>query len=291
MSAALKARLAKLKAEKAAAKAASNAASSVPIGSASPMRRSVSGFDQDEDPFAGSDSPRNDPLGQSVRSLGGISSLQDRLRASMRGGLGVGDASKVGGFALDNAAADRSPEVHFLGSIVGGQGFDSGVSVRWSIVGGRGWKRLEGQSSGQSQFGYPERRAGGVMECVWAHPIDVHFSARTLQGWPRILVHVWALDEHGCCSLVAYGQCAVPAAPGRHLLECRTWRPTGTSTEEMLNFFIGGAPRLRSDEILFAKAFEDRCRINTVGHGMVSFDVTVLLKHFQGAGIDFGTGV
>ena len=47
-----------------------------------------------------------------------------------------------------------------------------------------------------------------------------------------------------------------------------------------------GKPRLRSDDVLFFKAFEDRCRLQTVSCGSVHLDLCVITKHFKEAAID-----
>eukprot|EP00941_MAST-03F_sp_MAST-3F-sp1_P001424 g1424.t1 len=293
MSAALKERLAKLKAAKAEAAAAAALRSSS-RGRSTP-RSMTDGNDplgQSQDTDGGllsqsmqPDSPSATMSGATGRLLGSrrgsLTATAVAVGARMRAGLGQGE-----GFNVENKA-NKVPEVHILGSIVGGVGFTRGVSVRWSLVCGRGWEHLEGTKEGQSQFDYPHQHGDkNDRMSVWAHPVDVHFTTRTLQGWPRLLCHIWQLDEHGCCSLIGYGQTAIPASPGHHEIAVNTWRPTGTPSEELLSFFIGGTPRLKTDEVLYAKAWEDRCRISTVSCGIVYAEFSVLMKNFKEAGID-----
>ena len=40
--------------------------------------------------------------------------------------------------------AEFAPEAHFVGELVGGVGFDSGVSCKWMIQAGEGWEPLDG---------------------------------------------------------------------------------------------------------------------------------------------------
>lgn len=47
-------------------------------------------------------------------------------------------------------------------------------------------------SEGQSQVDY-----GSQGLVVWNHPIEAHFFCSTMQGWPRILFEVYALDSYG----------------------------------------------------------------------------------------------
>ena len=87
----------------------------------------------------------------------------------------------------------RKPEVHVIGEIVGGTGFGSGVACKWRIERGTTWDRLEGEDHGQSQTDYPMNEEGMA---VWAHPIDVHFGTFTMEGWPRICLEIYKLDDY-----------------------------------------------------------------------------------------------
>jgi len=116
---------------------------------------------------------------------------------------------------------------------------------------------------------------------VWGHPIDVHYTTKSLEGFPRIVVHVWSLDEHDCASLVAYGFCNIPAKAGTYNLTCKTWRPVGTSEEEIARAFIRTGPQLKSNAAIFERFSDDRARLTTVGSGTVSIRVSVVMKHIR----------
>ena len=32
---------------------------------------------------------------------------------------------------------------------------------------------------------------------VWAHPIDVHYTLKGIEGWPRLKLEVWGVDSFG----------------------------------------------------------------------------------------------
>ena len=51
---------------------------------------------------------------------------------------------------------------------------------------------LKGRIEGQTQVDKPEEGETSF----WSHPIDVHFAARGLQGWPRILLQVYHQVGH-----------------------------------------------------------------------------------------------
>ena len=72
---------------------------------------------------------------------------------------------------------------------------------------------------------------------VWAHPLDMHYSIKGIDGWPRLYVEVWGIDSLGRYEIAGYGCCIVPTSPGLHELSCRTWRPHGAP------WHLHGAPK------------------------------------------------
>jgi B9 domain-containing protein 2 len=182
--------------------------------------------------------------------------------------------------------ADKQPEVHIIGEIVGGTGFENGVACSFVVdYNTDHWDLLDGDVRGKSHVDYPMDDGFSV----WAHPIDVHFSCRSLQGWPRILFTVWRLDEFGTSDLAGYGFLHVPTSPGCHTIECPTWRPVGTDREEYYSFFLGGNPRLKREnfDVLYAKAWEQRCHLTTIASGKVHIQLDVILKHFGEEGVEW----
>lgn len=77
---------------------------------------------------------------------------------------------------------------------------------------GRAWSFLEGDESSQTQYASSD---DGVQ--VWNHPIDVHFASASIQGWPRMVMQVWELDEYGRSILAGYGFAHMPTNPGKSL--------------------------------------------------------------------------
>jgi B9 domain-containing protein 2 len=181
--------------------------------------------------------------------------------------------------------AESAPEAHFVGEIVGGRGFDSGVSCKWMIEAGEGWEPLDGEFIGQTQCDYPFD-SGEI--CIWAHPIDVHYAMKAATAWPRIVVQVWKLDGNGQQELAGYGFTHLPTVPGIHEVEISTWRPLGHSQEEISSFFIGGTDRLAKDsfDAIFAKSWVQRCHLKTVGAGVVMLNMAVVLKHFAAENVE-----
>jgi B9 domain-containing protein 2 len=176
--------------------------------------------------------------------------------------------------------AESAPEAHFLGEIVGGVGFEKGVTCKWMIEAGEGWEPLDGDFVGQTQCDYPFDE--GDM-CVWAHPIDVHYAMQSATSWPRIIVQIWKLDSHGQQELAGYGFGHLPTVPGCHEMEVSTWRPLGHTHEEINSFFLGGSDSLKKDsfDAIFTKAWVQRCHLQTVSSGTVMISIATVLKHFD----------
>ena len=176
--------------------------------------------------------------------------------------------------------AKYAPEAHFVGELVGGVGFEPGVSCKWMIEAGEGWEPLDGNFVGQTQCDYPFDE--GEM-CVWAHPIDVHYAMESATAWPRIVCQVWKLDSNGQQELAGYGFGHLPTVPGCHDVEIATWRPLGHTHEEISSFFLGGSDRLKRDsfDAIFSKAWVQRCHLQTVSSGTIMLSIATVLKHFN----------
>ena len=65
-----------------------------------------------------------------------------------------------------------------------------------------------------------------------AHPVDVHYAVKGIDGWPRLRIEVYGVDVYGRVELVGYGCCIVPTSAGAHELRCATWRPCGSLREQ-----------------------------------------------------------
>ncbi len=178
--------------------------------------------------------------------------------------------------------ADNMPEVHFIGEVMGGTGFGTGVSCKWNVEFGKYWDLLSGEYIGQSQYGHAD-----VDDMIsWNHPIDLHMATSSMQGWPRIRLQIWELDEFGRTNLSGYGFAHMPTTPGTHEIAVACWRPTGSLPEEIQSFFLGTNPQLTNDDVLFSKAWENRCRLVTVPSGKVWIQVSVVHRFFQDQQVD-----
>ena len=75
--------------------------------------------------------------------------------------------------------ADKQPEVHIIGEIVGGTGFENGVACSFVVdYNTDHWDLLDGDVRGKSHVDYPMDDGFSV----WAHPIDVRRRAKRISS-------------------------------------------------------------------------------------------------------------
>ncbi|CAM9637468.1 unnamed protein product [Scytosiphon promiscuus] len=183
----------------------------------------------------------------------------------------------------DRVAAEEAPEVHFIGEISGAEGFGSGICCRFRVEGGRHWTCLAGLEEGQTHVmdtGYGEAFA------PWNHPIDLHYTTKSIQGWPRLMLQVWQLDTHGRNVLRGYGFRHLPSSPGFSEVSVPCWRPSGTMQEETAAFFLGVTPRLAAEDAVFNRAWDQRCRLVTLPAGTVWMQMNGMFRNMQNQGVD-----
>ncbi|KAI8475833.1 MAG: B9 domain-containing protein [Monoraphidium minutum] len=174
-------------------------------------------------------------------------------------------------------------ELHIVGQLVGASGFDGhSIFCKWGVHAGRSWELVEGLDGGQTQA---DRAPDGDI-AVWGHPLDVHYVCRGLSGWPKLHVQIWAQDVHGRNELKGYGFCHVPTSPGVFELDCPTWLPEGSALERVTAFFVGGAPRLRAEEVVHSPG--DRFRLQTAAAGVVHVRLGVIMREFERNGVATG---
>jgi len=172
------------------------------------------------------------------------------------------------------------PEVHVLGELAGGAGFETdNAFCVYSIGHGKEWTLVGGDEKGQTQVDYPQEDD----MCVWNHPLDLHYYTKTLQGWPKLVMEIWKLDEFGQRQLFGYGFTYFPSKAGSHELEVPVWRPCGNRGEEIYDFYVGGTPHLISTELVHntTTAKEERCRLYTKTVGKVFLNLEVVLRNMK----------
>jgi len=184
---------------------------------------------------------------------------------------------------LERLAALNVPEIHYVGQIVSGRKISTdpteGVTCRWKVGFGKCWEHLGGDVEGQTHVGYCKVRE--VEEIALNHPIDLHFAEAGVPGWgcPHIAFQCFKLDWNGRRILAGYGFCHFPSSPGYHKIEIPIWRPSGTVEEELHSFFLGRTPSLVSPDPILESAWQNRCRLITVGAGKVNIEIFVTTRN------------
>jgi hypothetical protein len=190
------------------------------------------------------------------------------------------------------AAVEDQFELHFIGELEAGFGFphisqSDALFVDYSVHAGQEWieARREGYV-GQTQSAYVD--AEGIH--AFNHPLDLHYVAPSMEGWPRLHLHVLRLNVAGCVESVAYGALALPMHPGHSELECRTWTPVGPSLlgEARVLHRVGGAPALHAAAcaaVLEGSIPEARAQMVTKSSGTVRISLDTVFRNAGAHGI------
>lgn len=173
-------------------------------------------------------------------------------------------------------------ELHVFGQLVGGDGFPfTSLCCKWRLESGSCFRLVQGNASGQTHCDSPNEDE----MAIWAHPIDVHYAVKGVDGWPRLHLEVVAIDSYGRTEIAGYGCCMIPTVAGTHELTTHMWRPYGTMREQISTFFLGRAPELQHKDIVSSST--DRFRLHTEPTGQVRLRISVLPKDFTRYGIIF----
>jgi len=171
-------------------------------------------------------------------------------------------------------------EVHIIGQIESAFDFpDSRLCCRWNLQLGGGWRVIAGDRDGQTQTDLPSLHD----RAYFCHPIDLHLTTQTIQGWPKLQLQIWHHDQFGRQELYAYGTVFVPVAPGDHEIHCNTWRPMGGFREETMQKFLGGGMQLGSLTSLENPLH--RAKLRTMTMGTVVLRLAIITRHFDKFGI------
>lgn len=95
---------------------------------------------------------------------------------------------------------------------------------------------------------------------------------------------MWHQDLYGKCNLWGYGFLNVPTQQGFHKLTCRTWRPVGNLSDQIITFFSGEGLQLTNKETILSS--NERYKIQTEPEGEVKLHLYVIPKDFGKFGIE-----
>ena len=145
---------------------------------------------------------------------------------------------------------------------------------------GNNWQLLDGNDSGETFY---DSSAHLQDLSVFEHPINVHYSCKSVTGWPRIYVEVWGVDEYGRHTIYGYGVVSVPCSPGNYNLEIPMWRPEGTTFQKFASLFLGANPELSYTNVVLSA--NDRFGMQCVSTGSVQVRLGVVTKDFNLHGV------
>jgi len=171
-------------------------------------------------------------------------------------------------------------ELHVVGEIVGADNYPlPSLFCKFAVEAGNNFRLLQGVPTGQTHCDSPPE---GEMALL-AHPIDIHYAVKGIDGWPRLRLEVYGVDSYGRVELAGYGCCIIPTSAGTHEICCSTWRPCGSLREQFWTFFLGGVPRLKHKEVIATPT--DRFRLQTEPSGDVLLRLSVLPKDLARYGV------
>ncbi|KAG5477157.1 hypothetical protein GH5_04239 [Leishmania sp. Ghana 2012 LV757] len=178
-------------------------------------------------------------------------------------------------------------ELHIIGEINCGHDFgDSSYFCSYEIITGTQWTAVEGRTSGATHV-----MRSGSDGIPWSYPIDVHYSFSNVQGWPKIAIQVWQLDDYGCKDIAGYGTAYLPMpGHGEQELSVSTWRPSLWSSSALVRFWqalrlliMGGYPVLRDNSLIADN--EQRFKLHTIATGTVKMSFMVIGRGMKQAGL------
>ena len=171
-------------------------------------------------------------------------------------------------------------ELHVTGQLHSASDFEAtGLFAKYEALASDNFRLLQGIAHGHTHVDHPHDDE----IALWAHPIDLHYATKSIDGWPRINIEVWGVDEFGRVELQGYGVAIVPTAPGLHEVRCKTWRPSGSLREQLSSFFLGGVPTLKNRDVISSGS--ERYRLSTESSGEVVLKLCVVPKDFQRYGV------
>jgi hypothetical protein len=165
--------------------------------------------------------------------------------------------------------------LHIIGKICGGVNFDAPkIFLRYSVKIGDNFTLLKGKSDGET---FLSCRHGDFIPLE--HPIDLHYIAKAIRGWPKMLIEVWQEDNDGRNTIAGYGLLTFPVASGEFKLDINCWRPKGGFVEKLL----GTYPELQYKDIMMCS--KSRYGLQTESTGTIKLEVSMILKDFQYHGV------
>ena len=176
---------------------------------------------------------------------------------------------------------NATPQIFIMGRIVKAKNFNAEeIFVKYWILYGSNFKLLEGTEKGETFQGLAPQ---GETEIFFDHPINFNLSCRSIKGWPKILIEVWATDEHNQNHLVGYGTTFIPFKKGSQNVNVQCWRPTEKISGSIYESLLGNTPEFVDRNAIVAS--EEKFGMFSISTGTIEIELEVLMKDFHLHGI------
>ncbi|XP_030556133.1 B9 domain-containing protein 2 [Drosophila novamexicana] len=174
-------------------------------------------------------------------------------------------------------------EVHIIGQILKAVDFDEPhLYCKWSLQSGNAWRLVQGELQGQTHVS--SHRLQNSSD--FAQPLDIHLCTAAIQGWPRLLVEVYAVNVLQQCWPVGYGFAHMPSTPGAHRLEINTWKIAPNSWwQSIKERFGGGGAALHKTDLLYSGV--ERYKLLTRSSGKIIVELSLIFRKFEEYGVEF----
>ena len=174
-----------------------------------------------------------------------------------------------------------TPQIYVMGRIVKATNFDSGeLFIKWELISGTNFKLIEGKIKGETFQGVVELQERKIF---FDHPIMFNMSCKSVKGWPKFLIEVWATDEHNRNHLIGYGTSFLPFTPGNVTINVPCWRPLEQISASLSETFLGNTAEFVDKSAVYST--DERFGMYTLSTGNVVIECDILMKDFNLHGI------
>jgi B9 domain-containing protein 2 len=171
-----------------------------------------------------------------------------------------------------------TPQIFISGRIISANNFDAEeLFVKFEIIYGTNFKLIEGKTKGETFQAVC--REGGEQIIYFDHPIFFNLSSRSIKGWPKFVVEVWANDQHNRNSLIGYGTAFIPFKTGHSLINIRCWRPKESLNVSLSEMLLGNTPEFVDKSAVYS--VDEKFGMYSLSTGSVVVETDIIMKDFN----------
>ena len=178
-----------------------------------------------------------------------------------------------------------TPQIFVSGRIVKATNFDADeLFLKWERITGTNFKLIEGKIKGETFQGVSQLEERKIF---FDHPLMFNLSCRSIKGWPKFLIEVWATDEHNRNHLIGYGTTFLPFTTGNVVINIPCWRPMESITTSISEKFLGNTPEFIDKSAAYS--CDDKFGMFTISTGVITLEVDIIMKDFNLHGINLNS--